>query len=226
MIAALMMAVTVVAIPDASLIHDDDACYTISMTRDGVTKAVGMTRQVIRHTKFKGREALDIKVHQKMGASFDMEDHFIVDGSTLLPIWFENRRNGAVHVTLDYGEDRIKGEKIDANGQRIPIEVKTTDALWEGNLFGVTFAASPLGSGMQFEIPFYQYDKGVGAFTLAVKGEEVVQTPGGPVEAWVLDAGADEKYRAEYLIAKTTRRELGYRSPYGSQSLGGDCAGL
>lgn len=51
-------------------------------------------------------------------------------------------------------------------------------------------------------------------------------TSQGPVDAWVLDAGPSDKERLEYRIAKSSRRELAYRSPQGGQRLGGDCTGL
>ena len=47
-----------------------------------------------------------------------------------------------------------------------------------------------------------------------------------PVQAWRLDAGADDKQRSDYLVAREAPRELGYRAGGFAQQLGGDCADL
>ena len=75
-------------------------------------------------------------------------------------------------------------------------------------------------------MPFYQYDKRLGAFAITVRGQEDVATPEGPVKAWVVDASSGSGEQLEYLIAAKGGRELGYRSPQGGQRLGGDCSGL
>ncbi|MDG6719210.1 hypothetical protein QCE92_13645, partial [Staphylococcus aureus] len=87
-------------------------------------------------------------------------------------------------------------------------------------------AAMPLAMGRSFTLPSYQYDRGLGVFTVAVTGTEVVTTPTGRVEAWVLDAGSSADQRLRYLIAKRDGAEIGYSSPQGGQRLGGTCTGL
>lgn len=211
---------------DGSLIHDDRACYTINMTRDGASMPVGVTWQTIDHIQSDGRPVLRVVVHQSVnGGAFDMRDTFTLDAATLRPIRLENDRKGHRHITLDYAADRVLGTRIEDEVSQ-PVDVALPNAIWDGNLFGVTFAALPLAAGARFTIPFYQYDKGLGAFSVQVTGEEVVATPEGSVEAWRLDVSPGAGSTLTYLIAKADRRELGYRSAKGGQTLGGDCSAV
>lgn len=134
-------------------------------------------------------------------------------------------RQGQIHVRVRYEPDRIVGETI-TDGVSTPIDVPLTGPVWEGNLFGQTFAALPLAEGAEFSLPFWQYDKGFGAFSVKVVGKETVRTPDGPIEAWVVEAGPDEGRDLTYLISTSGNRELGYRAAQGSQALGGDCSSL
>ena len=222
----LLVALTQTPLLDGGLIHDNRACYTISMTRDGVSTPVGVTWQTVEHVPADGRPALRVVVHQSVNrGAFDMRDTFILDAATLRPIRLENDRKGQRHVTLDYTADRVVGSRVE-DGASQPVDLALTTPVWEGNLFGVTFAALPLAPGAMFSVPFYQYDKGIGAFAVQVTGEEVVDTPDGSVEAWTLDVSTGAGPALTYLIAKSDRRELGYRSPRGGQTLGGDCSVL
>ncbi|WP_439470555.1 DUF3108 domain-containing protein [Brevundimonas sp.] len=212
---------------DGTRVHEDRACYTISMNRGGVETPMGVTWQTIERTVVDGRPVLRVVVHQRVGGgAFDMRDTFLLDAGTLRPIQLENDRKGERHVTLTYGADAVTGERVE-DGAVHEVDVALPGPVWEGNLFGVTFAALPLRAGATFEVPFYQYDKGLGAFNVRVTGEEAVTTPEGPVDAWVLDVTAGgEGPPLTYLIAKTGGRELGYRSARGGQTLGGDCSPL
>lgn len=233
MIVALALAAALVAppvappmVPDGRLIADDAACFTIAMTRDGVTRPMGVTWQTITQARQDGRAVLKVVVHQRIaGGAFDMEDRFVLDAATLRPIQFDNFRKGQPHVSLRYGATRIEGEIHEPQGVRA-ISEPLSGPVWEGNLFGVLFAALPLEAGAELSVPTYQYDRGFGALTLKVKGLETVATPEGPVEAWVVDAGSSAERRADYLISRAPRRELGYRAPQGGQTLGGDCSAL
>ena len=211
---------------DGALIRDDRACYTISMSRDGASTPIGVTWQTIDHIDVEGRPRLRVVVHQSVnGGAFDMRDAFLLDPETLRPVRLENDRQGQRHVTLDYTADRVVGTRIE-DGTSRPVDVALPHPVWEGNLFGVTFAALPLAAGAAFSLPFYQYDKGLGAFLVRVTGDETVETPDGPVDAWALEVSTGDGPPAVYLIAKADRRELGYRSARGGQALGGDCSAL
>ncbi|OAN60091.1 DUF3108 domain-containing protein [Sphingomonas sp. TDK1] len=48
--------------------------------------------------------------------------------------------------------------------------ISAPGAVWDGNLVGLAFAALPLAEGKTYELPFFQYDKGMGRFTLKVVG--------------------------------------------------------
>ncbi|CAN5303179.1 hypothetical protein BH10PSE1_BH10PSE1_13140 [soil metagenome] len=226
--ATLLMAQTpTVAVPDASRLPEDRACYTLSITRGTESRPIGVVWQTVARETIDGKPVLRVVVHQSVnGGAFDMRDIFTLDAATLRPLTLENSRKGVTHVVATYGADRITGERHEADGTTAPIDVPLTGPVWEGNLFGQTFAALPLAEGADFTLPYWQYDKGFGDFTVRVTGSETVQTPGGPVEAWVVDAGASADSRLTYLIGKADHRELGYRAGPGSQRLGGDCSAL
>lgn len=226
MILTLAAALTLAA-PDGRRLHEDHACYTLYRQQGDQKTPMGVTTQSLVKEIRAGRPVWRIVVHQRVGGGrFDMRDEFLLDGETLRPLTLVNTRKGETHVTLSYTPARITGEMRDAGGAAKPIDIPLDGPVWEGNLYGPTFAALPLAAGASFQLPTYQYDKGLGAFTVRVTGSETVPTPAGPVEAWVLDAGSNPEQRLEYLIAKADGRELGYRSPRGGQALGGDCTGV
>ena len=213
-------------LPDGRRLSEDRQCYVLSMTRGEVSRPMGVTWQTVTRDTIDGRPVLRIVVHQSInGGAFDMRDVFVLDAATLRPISLVNTRQGQVHVRANYGADRITGEII-ADGVSTPIDIPVLGPVWEGNLFGLTFAALPLAEGAEFSLPYWQYDKGFGAFSVRVAGSETVATPDGPVEAWVVEAGPDQGRDLTYLISKDGHRELGYRAGPGSQSLGGDCSAL
>ncbi len=222
---AMIAALAAAGAPSGGTLAMQDACFTLTMSHDGQSQEMGRVRQTVERGKQGGRDVLFVLVHQH-GEKFDMRDTFVLDGKTLHPIHFENSRNGKTHVVLDYSGGRVIGKKFDKDGASTPIDVALETPVWDGNLFGVLFSALPLAPGREFRLPNYQYDKGVGEFTVRVTGSQSVTTPDGPVDAWVLDAGVDEKLRVDYLIARDQPRELGYRGAGFSQSLGGDCSAI
>ncbi|MFT3805346.1 hypothetical protein [Arenimonas sp.] len=212
------------ALPEGGRIAEQDACFTISTIRDGKSTDVGQVRQTVRRVRTDGKDELHVLIHQQAPGGFDMRDSFVLDGKTLRPIHFENRRRGETHVVLDYSDGVVAGRRVEKDGRTTVVHVPLPQPVWEGNLFGVMFAALPLEPKGEYRVPFYQYDKGLGEFRVRVKGSESVSTPDGPVDAWVLDAGTDELRRVEYLIARDDPRELGYRTEGFAQRLGGDCS--
>lgn len=215
------------AVPDGARLADSQSCYTLNVSREGVSRPVGVTWQTVKRAERDGRPVLEIVVHQSMGGgAFDMRDEFVLDAATLRPLSLINRRKGEVHIRADYADDRITGERTEAGGVVTLIDVPLDGPVWDGNLFGLTFAALPLAEGAAFSLPYWQYDKGFGRFSVRVTGSETVETPSGTVEAWVVEAapGADAPLR--YLIGKSDHRELAYSAAQGSQTLGGDCSAL
>lgn len=224
LIALAQLALT--AMPQAAPIADSQTCYSITRTQDGVTRPIGVTWQEVRRDRQNGIDVLRVVVHQRgAGGRFDMRDAFVLRADTLQPISFENTRQGRLHVALRYAPGRVQGERID-DDVRQSIDVALPEPVWEGNLFGVTFAGLPLQNGAVFRLPYFQYDKGVDAFDVRVAGSETVSTPDGPIEAWVVEAATGADIRITYLIAKAGGRELGYRGRSFSQMMGGDCSEL
>lgn len=224
MIVAMLLAVA--ALPDGDRLKAGTACYAIVRETPAGASVIGATWQSIRQTEVAGQPAWDIVVHQRVAnGAFDLRDHFVLARKDLRPIAFDSRKLGKEHVRLRYADGRITGSRMDKD-VAVPVDLAAPEPVWEGNLWGVTFGALPLGDGGAYTLPFYQYDKGFGTFTLRVTGSETVETPGGKVAAWTVDAGTGPDRRVTYLIAKADGAELGTRAPGFATRLGGDCAGL
>ncbi|RZJ18499.1 MAG: hypothetical protein EON91_05150 [Brevundimonas sp.] len=222
MIALLLLALD--ASPSAAQIRDSETCYSINRMVDGETRPIGVTWQSVKHDRIDGVDVLRVVVHQRgAGGRFDMRDAFVLRADTLQPITFENTRSGALHVSLRYEDGRVVGRRID-DGVEKAVDVALPTPVWEGNLYGVMFAGLPLAEGATFQLPYYQYDKGVSAFDLRVTGSEVVATPEGPVDAWAVEVTTGADVRITYLIAREGGRELGYRGQSFNQVMGGDCS--
>ncbi|CAN7333908.1 DUF3108 domain-containing protein [Brevundimonas sp. LjRoot202] len=219
-------------VPDGTRLAESRTCYTFNISRDGVSRPAGVTWQTVERTVRDGRPVLEIVAHQSMnGGAFDMRDEFVLDAATLRPLSLINRRKGEVHVRVSYADDRITGERIE-DGAVQAIDVPLDGPVWEGNLFGPTFAALPLAEGARFTLPWWQYDKGFGEFSVRVTGSRTVETEAGPVEAWALavtpglETAPGEEQPVTYLISKTAPRELSYTVAGFSQTPGGDCSAL
>lgn len=208
--------------PDGTKLRPITQCFAI--TKDGAV--VGATWQRVTAVRLGGRAMWDIVIHQKVAAfNFDMRDHFTVDRSDLRPVAFDSMKAGKPHIALTYAQDRVTGSRIEQDGTK-PIDIGLEAPVWEGNLWGISFGALPLAAGARFELPFYQYDKGLGSFKLEVTGSEDVETPSGKVAAWTVKVGDDPAKSVTYLIAKKTGDELGTRAGAFGTRLGGDCSGL
>lgn len=216
----------VAIVPDGSVLALGDSCYTISAKKNGAEQPIGFVFQSIQRQQINGVDALAIVVHQHLSSKkFDMRDSFLLQRKDLRPIRLDTDRDGAPHVHLDYAANHATGWKM-VNGSKEPIDVAFDGPVWDGNLWGVTFAAFPLKEGGNYQLPVYQYDSGKGNFFVTVKSAIKIDTPTGAVDAWVVDAGLKIDERVEYLVGKNPPKELGYLAGPMSQHLGGDCMGL
>lgn len=217
-----MLALTALQ-PNGASLNNETRCYTIYDKRSGSAKAVGVTWQTVRQGSLNGRKTWTVVVHQRAaGGKFDMRDTFVLDAADLQPLTFVNQRQGKTHVSLTYQDGHVRGTRVNKEGIAEPIDVSYQGPLWEGNLYGLMFSALPLAAGGAYHIPYYQYDKGLGEFTVNVKGTEKVAG----AEVWVVDAGASQQHRSEYLLGRDAPGEIGYRNAGSSQELGGDCSAL
>jgi len=213
--------------PDGTRLINNRACYTIFATTHSGDRPIGETFQTVDRVHQRGKAIWQITVHQRLNdGTFDMRDAFALDGATLLPLRLTTTLNQKPHAQLVYRKGRITGFRIDRTGVKHRIDQPLSGPTWDGNLFGLTFATLPLSRGAYFRLPYFQYDHGFGVFTVAVTGSKKIRTPGGIVDAWVLDAAANSAQRLVYFIEKGNRRELGYRFSRGSQRIGGLCHGL
>ena len=219
MILASLLAIA--ALPDGGRLTAGTTCYAIM--RDA--SVIGATWQSVRPIEVAGEAAWDVVVHQRAGDAFDLRDHFVLARKDLRPLAFDSRKLGKEHVTLRYANGRIAGSRVE-KGVAVPVDLAAPNPVWEGNLWGLTFGALPLADGGEYSLPFYQYDKGFGTFTLKVTGSETVETSEGRVDAWTVDVGTGSDRRVTYLIGKVDGAELGTRAPGFATRLGGDCTGL
>ena len=200
-------------------------CYAIVAGE----RLVGTTSQTITASREGRRPTWDVVVHQKLtNGSFDLRDHFVLDRKSLLPTRMDSQHmlartdRGWQRVSLNYTRDRVRGMKETAD-ETVDIDTPLAGPTWDGNLWGVTFAALPLKEGGTYSVPFWQYDKGFGTFTVRVVGSNDVVTPTGTLAAWAIEAGDDPARPVRYLVAKVGPRELGYSSARGGQRLVRTC---
>jgi hypothetical protein len=216
----------VAATPNGSDLALGDSCYTITTTKDGKQQTLGFVFQSLKSEQRNGSDVLRVVVHQHLlSGKFDMRDSLTVRRADLRPLSLDTDRDGAPHVHLDYAAHRVTGWKM-VNGAKEPISVAFDGPIWDGNLWGVTFASLPLKAGGSYRLPTYQYDSGKGSFFVTVTGRRKVDTGQGAVNAWVLEAGLNSNERVEYLVSRNPPMELGYNAGPMSQRIGGDCAGL
>lgn len=214
-------------VPDGTRLAEGQTCYAMTIQRDGQAQPFGRTFQSVKRETVDSREVLRILVHQEVrGGTFRMRDTFVLDARTMLPLDFESQRNGKPHATLDWSADRITGTKHTSEGAPEPVDVPLESPVWEGDLWGLHFAALPLAEGARFTLPFWQYDKGFGVFSVEVKGSRSVETPSGPVDAWIVEASTEPARPTTYLISKSGNMELGYEGGPVTQMIGGDCSGM
>jgi hypothetical protein len=214
-LALLAFAQTATPPVDGSLLRPSTTCYAI--TRGDTV--MGATFQKVSETVADGVPAWDIVVHQRIGdGKFDLRDHFVLRRSDLTPIAMDSRKSGVEHVRVAYAQ----GKAVTTRPGAAPVETAFSGKTWDGNLWGLTFAALPLAQGAHFELPFYQYDKGLGRFTLDVIGSEQVDGR----DAWTVEVSGGDGRKVRYQIGKADRAELGYHGGGFAQRLGGDCSAI
>ncbi|QIG80013.1 DUF3108 domain-containing protein [Stakelama tenebrarum] len=230
-LAAPLAADPVTPVIDGTHLQEGQMCWALTHN----DAPLGAMFQKIVALEMDGEPAWDIVTHQRLqGGVFDLRDHVVVRRSDLTPMAFDSidavkaRVSGQLHmIRLRYRAGSVDGFKL-AKGETSPIHAEVPDPVWDGNLWGIPFGAIvDIEEGASYRMPIYQYDDGVGQFFLDVTGSETVETPEGPIDVWLIDAGTSEDRRTTYLIAKEDGREIGTRAPggYGSM-LGGDCSGF
>jgi hypothetical protein len=210
MLTLTLAAALAAAAPQGDRLAEGTWCYDITLSKGGTSQVIGQVFQSLERVSHDGKPALKVVVHQRMGAKFDMRDTFLLDAATLRPFELANTRFGKPHVRDVYVDGKLVETRWDEAGKETTVEKPLAKPAWEGNLFGLLFAALPLEAGDSYSIPYYQYDKGEGAFSVEVTGRREVDTPEGKREAIVLQAGPSASERIEYLVGADPRIELGY----------------
>jgi hypothetical protein len=129
---------------EGARLHPDEACYAIYAPKSGVETVIGATRQTLRRETLDGRPVWRVIVHQHLNdGHFDLRDELILDGATLRPIRLETTANGRPHAHLDYSPSKVTGFRM-KEGKALPIDQPLHAPVWDGDLYGPTFAALPL----------------------------------------------------------------------------------
>lgn len=213
--------------PNGSRLEEGRFCYTLEMRRDGASRAVGRTLQVVRHETFEGRPVVRVIVHQQLqDGAFDVRDDFLLEPADLRPVRYVSRRNGEVRVDVAYGTDLITGYHVADSGRREDLSVALAEPVWDGNLWGILFAALPLSEGREITLPFWHYEKGFGQFSVTVVGSETAAGPDGRIEAWIAEATDGQGPKVTYRLGRGRGLELSYAAGALAQTPGGDCTGL
>ncbi len=212
--------------PDGKHLALGQYCYTITASKDGQITPIGVTLQSVSREQIHGVDTLAIVVHQHMySGKFDMRDRFLLRRDDLRPIRLDSDRDGSPHVHLDYGDHHISGWKMVGSTKKL-IDVVLSGPVWEGNLWGETFAALPLATGSAMTLPIYQYDSGLSTFYVDVVGEHQESAPGGMLRAWRIKAGLSRSEQVEYSVSTHPGLEIAYAAGPSSQHIGGDCSGI
>lgn len=213
------------AVPDGSRLVAGEQCFAIERAGE----RIGDATQSVVAQELDGQPVWRIVIHQTLrNGRFSLRDEFVVARDSLRPLMLTSVRGsdpaspGWQRIELRYSREGVTGTRTTAQSST-QIAVTHDGPVWDGNLWGLTFAALRLAAGAQFSLPNWQYDKGVGAFTVRVVGEAMVEAPAGPVAAWALDAGTDPMQLVRYYIAKSGGIELGYESGGIAQRLATDC---
>lgn len=200
---------------DGSRLREGSACYALTRA----DKPIGQTWQRVLAAMEGDIPVWDVVVHQRVGdGKFDMRDHFVLRRADLRPLRMDSRRNGTEHVRVRYDGLAIEVTQVG----KPTTKVSAPGPVWDGNLWGLTFTALPLAEGGAYTVPFFQYDKGLGSFTLKVVGSAQVQGR----KAWLVDVDAGDGRTVRYQIGKAPAEELGTESPMFGQHFGGDCTAL
>lgn len=211
----LYLAAPVSAVPDGLQLQESETCYTIT----NGDKPLGVTWQQVIQSQSSEIPTWVVVVHQRLNdGAFDLRDEFTLRQSDLAPLYLVSRKAGKEHVRVDYQGEMIRTLRPDA----APVELPKPEQVWDGNLWGLTFAALPLAEGAHFTLPYYHYDKGMGQFTLDVVGTEQVEGRA----AWIVLADSGNGRKVRYAVAQDDRTELGYSAGPFAQRLGGDCSAL
>jgi hypothetical protein len=213
-------------VPNGKLLDLGRYCYTLTSSQDGTAKPIGVTFQSVSRKQIQGVDALAIVVHQHtFDGKFDMRDSFLLRRDDLRPIRLDTGRNGLPHVHLDYRDRHISGWKM-VGTTKMPIDVALSGPVWDGNLWGETFAALPLNAGSSFTLPTYQYDSGFGMFFVDVLDQHQESVPSGSVQAWRIKVGPSRSEQVDYIVSTHPGLEIGYTAGPSSQHLGGNCGGV
>lgn len=155
-------------------------------------------------------------------------DEFVVRQSDLLPISLISERGTDRYapawqrITISYERDWIRGTR-ETTGGIVPILVRSSSPVWDGNLWGPLFASLPLAESSQFVVPLWQYDKGFGQFEVRVAGTGPVSHPAGTEQAWLLEVGIYPDRLTRYAISRSSREELSYKAGPMRKVKSGDC---
>lgn len=191
-------------------------CY--ELINDG--KPWGVSRLSIGDLEDTAGLVWDIVVRTRYNnGSIDDTNHFLLEAKDLTPLETEFHSKDNISWTTTYHVD--KATTVFASGKPT-VETELSGRVWDGDLWGFIFTGLPLAEGAHFEIPTYDWYRGVKNLTVDVIGS--LKYP--KEEAWVLTAKISYRQERTYLIGKKTNVVYGFKSGGYVERAGGDCSML
>ncbi|MCM8557622.1 DUF3108 domain-containing protein [Sphingomicrobium sediminis] len=203
---------------DGARLHEGEQCFAIHAGGN----RIGTARHVIERSDVDGDPYWTITATQRIDANnFEMQDVAILDGATLQPLRLDNSRNGEAYATLVYGDGMVS--RTMAASPATSEEIEIDPAALDANIWGPLLSAIDLEPGMKLDLPAFHYERGETRFLIEVQGEEVVETPTGAREAWLVSIGHPDTGGVTYWIAKDDGTELGIPGERFGQTLLESC---
>jgi hypothetical protein len=196
---------------DGQRLKEGQACYTVTVGRDGEVRTIGSVVDSIERGVENGRDVWRVVSRQRM-RSGEMQDTYVLDARTLHPLTYVNRLDGQVRVEATYSSSRVTGAATAEDGTPRSINVAYSKPIWDGHLYGPVLGALPLAAGAQFSIPTWNHNRGLTSINIGVVGSREVQVADAFVDAWVVSVEVAPGRRAEYLIGKADGADLGYEA--------------
>lgn len=181
-----------------------DTSY-IAIQRDGQERPGPMQVEAIRRTARKGQEVFE-HVIVVDGGRFRMDDTTWYDSRTLAPLAHRSHGPGRT-FSLDYAPGRVTGSMTDSAGAH-PIDVALPSTAFDPSSMHAVFRSLELAPGQRYAIPMFNHEKrAIVTDTLAVEGEDIVDTDQGKVAAWRLTMATPDR-RATYYVSRADGRDL------------------
>jgi hypothetical protein len=201
--------------PDGRHIELGDQCFSLGQQAPGGDiREFGSERQTVRVRRRGGLEVLEVVNVQKVGApgaEKELVSTYTMRRADLRPISYVSKLDGVANVNVRYNHREITGFRLEG-GASVPIRQPIIRPVWDATAWGLLIASLPLAADATFTLPGYHYKRGLVQLNIKVVGQEDAATEAGRKPAWIVEVSSDPAQKAHYLVARSDRRQLGYRA--------------